>query len=332
MHAVRCARGAQSPWKLLSWRSSSHFYITEAACFSTSRARFNPKIYTDAVEAVKDIPDGAKILVGGFGLCGIPENLIAGLVQTGVKNLTVVSNNCGVDDFGLGLMLKAKQIKRMISSYVGENKEFERQYLGGELELELTPQGTLAERIRAGGAGIPAFFTPTAVGKFGDFWGWFELSKYKWCDHSVDWLIDWFVKFDASFVWLIDWLTDLVAHVFCFISFYFNVQELWSMKAELPSSIVRIRKLPWPVTRKSHECFTAGNISWKKQSPVTFPWWKRTKPTNWATSPFESRPETSTHPSAELEKSTSLKWKKLSRQEWRGANTNFKSFTSTTKT
>ncbi|KTF82264.1 hypothetical protein cypCar_00035315 [Cyprinus carpio] len=104
------------------------------------------------------------LLVGGFGLCGIPENLISGLIKTGVKDITAVSNNAGVDNFGLGMLLKTKQIKRMISSYVGENAEFERQYLSGELELELTPQGTLAERIRAGGAGIPAFFTPTGYG------------------------------------------------------------------------------------------------------------------------------------------------------------------------
>eukprot|EP00128_Syssomonas_multiformis_P008034 Colp12_sorted_trinity150504_noHs@16516 len=120
--------------------------------------------YNDAAEAVKDIPDGAKLLVGGFGLCGIPENLIDALQKKDVKGLTVVSNNAGVDNFGLGILLRTKQVKRMISSYVGENAEFERQYLSGELEVELTPQGTLAERIRAGGAGIPAFYTPTAYG------------------------------------------------------------------------------------------------------------------------------------------------------------------------
>lgn len=117
-------------------------------------------------EAVKDITSGSKLLVGGFGLCGIPENLISGLLDRAgeVNDLTVVSNNAGVDDFGLGLLLQKKQIRRMIASYVGENAEFERQYLQGELEVELTPQGTLAERVRAGGAGIPAFFTPTAYG------------------------------------------------------------------------------------------------------------------------------------------------------------------------
>ncbi|MEH7343160.1 CoA transferase subunit A [Bacillus sp. JJ1532] len=121
-------------------------------------------ILTSFTEAVKDIKDGATIMVGGFGLVGIPENLILALVQTGVKDLTVISNNCGVDDWGLGLLLKNKQIKKMVGSYVGENKEFERQVLSGEIEVELVPQGTLAERIRAGGAGIPAFYTPAGVG------------------------------------------------------------------------------------------------------------------------------------------------------------------------
>ena len=122
------------------------------------------QVHTSFKEAVKDIHDGATIMVGGFGLCGIPENLILALVETGVKDLTVISNNCGVDDWGLGLLLKNKQIKKMIGSYVGENKEFERQVLSGEIEVELLPQGTLAEKIRAGGAGIPAFYTPAGVG------------------------------------------------------------------------------------------------------------------------------------------------------------------------
>ena len=111
-----------------------------------------------------DIGDGATVLAGGFGLCGIPELAIAALREKGVKDLTFVSNNCGVDEFGLGILLQNKQVKRMVSSYVGENKEFERQFLSGELEVELVPQGTLAERLRAGGAGIPAFFTPAGYG------------------------------------------------------------------------------------------------------------------------------------------------------------------------
>ena len=121
-------------------------------------------ICTSTAEALAAISDGATIMVGGFGLVGIPEQLILGLRESGAKNLTVISNNCGVDDWGLGLLLQNRQIKKMIASYVGENKEFERQYLSGELEVELVPQGTLAERIRAGGAGIPAFYTPAGVG------------------------------------------------------------------------------------------------------------------------------------------------------------------------
>jgi 3-oxoacid CoA-transferase subunit A len=123
------------------------------------------KIFPSAAAALADVvKDGQTVAVGGFGLCGIPEALIAALRDTGVKNLTCVSNNAGVDGFGLGQLLATRQVRKMISSYVGENKEFERQYLAGELELEFTPQGTLAERMRAGGAGIPAFFTKTGVG------------------------------------------------------------------------------------------------------------------------------------------------------------------------
>lgn len=123
------------------------------------------KVRKDAVEALAGLlHDGMTIMAGGFGLCGIPENLIAAIREAGVKDLTVVSNNCGVDDFGLGILLAGGQIRKMISSYVGENKLFEKLYLSGELELEFNPQGTLAERIRAGGAGIPAFFTRTGVG------------------------------------------------------------------------------------------------------------------------------------------------------------------------
>ena len=123
------------------------------------------KVYASAAEALAGIvEDGQMIAVGGFGLCGIPEALIAALRDSGVKNLTCISNNAGVDGFGLGQLLNTRQIRKMIASYVGENKEFERQYLAGELELEFTPQGTLAEKLRAGGAGIPAFFTRTGVG------------------------------------------------------------------------------------------------------------------------------------------------------------------------
>ncbi len=122
------------------------------------------KVVANADEAVRDIPDGATILVGGFGLCGIPENLIAALVRKGIKDLHTISNNMGVDDFGLGLLLQNRQIKSHKGSYVGENRLFEQLVLSGELDLELIPQGTFAERLRAGGAGIPAFFTPTGYG------------------------------------------------------------------------------------------------------------------------------------------------------------------------
>jgi len=122
------------------------------------------KVVHNAADALHDIQDGMTLMLGGFGLCGIPENCIVALVHKGVKNLTCISNNAGVDDFGIGLMLQRRQVKKMISSYVGENEEFERQMLSGELEVELIPQGTLAERCRAAGAGIPAFFTPAGVG------------------------------------------------------------------------------------------------------------------------------------------------------------------------
>ncbi|WP_375326338.1 CoA transferase subunit A [Candidatus Tisiphia endosymbiont of Nemotelus uliginosus] len=123
------------------------------------------KIYSSSTLALADLlHDGMTIMAGGFGLCGIPENLINVILESKVKNLTVISNNCGVDEFGLGILLKARQIKKMISSYVGENKNFEQQYIDGSLEVELNPQGTLVERIRAGGAGIPEFYTRTGVG------------------------------------------------------------------------------------------------------------------------------------------------------------------------
>lgn len=122
------------------------------------------KVVKNATEATKDISSNVTLMLGGFGLCGIPENSIAALLAKGVTGLTCISNNAGVDDFGIGLMLQTRQVKKMISSYVGENAEFERQLLAGELEVDLIPQGTLSERIRAGGAGIPAFFTPAGVG------------------------------------------------------------------------------------------------------------------------------------------------------------------------
>lgn len=122
------------------------------------------KVYTNAIDALKGVTDGATVMLGGFGLCGIPENCIAALIELGIKNLTCISNNAGIDDFGLGLLLKTRQIKKMMSSYVGENAEFERQLLNGELDVDLIPQGTLATRIQMAGMGIPAFFTPAGYG------------------------------------------------------------------------------------------------------------------------------------------------------------------------
>jgi len=139
------------------------------------------KLVPDAASAVADIPDNAVIMAGGFGLCGIPETLIFAIRDLGVSGLTFISNNAGVDDFGLGVLLRTRQVKKMISSYVGENKEFERQYMSGELQVELCPQGTLAERIRAGGAGIPAFFTATGYGTVvadGKDTRWFDGRPY----------------------------------------------------------------------------------------------------------------------------------------------------------
>eukprot|EP01125_Pyxidicula_operculata_P022920 TRINITY_DN9685_c0_g1_i1.p2 TRINITY_DN9685_c0_g1~~TRINITY_DN9685_c0_g1_i1.p2 ORF type:complete len:502 (-),score=159.95 TRINITY_DN9685_c0_g1_i1:2109-3614(-) len=151
--------------------------------FHSSHYVLSGKVFDSAKAAVSDIPDNATLCVGGFGVCGIPENLIKALKDHNSKSLTVVSNNCGLEDAGLGLLLKNKQIKRMISSYVGENPEFERQYLSGELEVELIPQGTLAERMRAGGAGIPAFYTATGVGTYVEFGG-MPIKHHK--DGTVD--------------------------------------------------------------------------------------------------------------------------------------------------
>ncbi|KAG6580141.1 3-oxoacid CoA transferase 1 [Phytophthora cinnamomi] len=150
--------------RLPSLHASRAARLPLSRALSARFASSHHKVFADADAAVRDIPSGAKLVVGGFGLCGIPESSIQALVKQGASDLTCVSNNAGVDDFGLGLLLQTRQVKRMISSYVGENALFEKLYLTGELEVELTPQGTLAERIRAGGSGIPAFFTPTAYG------------------------------------------------------------------------------------------------------------------------------------------------------------------------
>jgi 3-oxoacid CoA-transferase subunit A len=158
------------------------------------------KVVASADEAVRDVQDGATIMVSGFGLCGNPENLIAALHRKGVKDLTLVSNNCGTTDLGLGILLKARQIRKIVASYVGENKEFERQYLSGELEVELVPQGTLAERIRAGGAGIGGFYTATGVGtKVAE-------GKESRVIAGREYLLELPLKADFAFVWA--WKAD----------------------------------------------------------------------------------------------------------------------------
>ncbi|MDX1960889.1 MAG: CoA transferase subunit A [Leptospiraceae bacterium] len=152
------------------------------------------KVAVDYRECLESLADGMTLMVGGFGLCGIPENFIQGILEKGTKDLTIISNNCGVDDFGLGILLKNRQIKKMISSYVGENKTFESQFLSGELEVELVPQGTLAERIRAGGAGIPGFYTRTGVGTVVA-----EGKEVKEFD-GVEYVLEKALKADISFV------------------------------------------------------------------------------------------------------------------------------------
>ncbi len=164
------------------------------------------KVVSNAIEAIQDIQDGVTIMAGGFGLCGIPENLIAALREKGVKDLTVISNNAGVNEFGLGLLLQTRQIKKMISTYVGENEIFEQQFLRGELEVELVPQGTFAERIRAGGAGIAGFFTPTGVGTL------VEEGKEKRTFDGREYILEQALKADFALIkaWKGDALGNLV--------------------------------------------------------------------------------------------------------------------------
>lgn len=167
------------------------------------------KVVKNADEAIKDIQDGATLLVGGFGLCGIPENLIAALVRKGVKNLTCISNNAGVDDFGLGLLLQTKQIKKMISSYVGENDEFERQMLSGELEVELIPQGTLATRCLAAGYGIPALYLPAGVGT--EVAKGKEVRTFKFNGQEKEYLLEY--AFEADFALVKAWKGDTAGNL-----------------------------------------------------------------------------------------------------------------------
>lgn len=182
------------------------------------------KVVNDAQEAVNDIQDGAVLLVGGFGLCGIPENCIAALVQKNLKNLTCISNNAGVDDFGIGLMLQNRQVKKMISSYVGENAEFERQLLSGELEVELIPQGTLATRCMAAGYGMPAIFTPAGVGT--------EVAEGKEIRNfnGKDYLMEY--AFDADFAIVKAWKGDSAGNL-VFRSTARNFNPLMAMAGKI---------------------------------------------------------------------------------------------------
>lgn len=163
------------------------------------------KVVQHADEAIRDIPDGAVLMLGGFGLCGIPENCIAALVRKGVTDLTCISNNAGVDDFGIGLMLKQKQVKKMIASYVGENAEFERQLLSGELEVELIPQGTLATRCLASGYGMPAVFTPAGVGTE------VALGKESRTFNGKEYLVE--LAFEADFAIVKAWKGDTMGNL-----------------------------------------------------------------------------------------------------------------------
>lgn len=167
------------------------------------------RVVNNVEEATKDIKDGMTLMVGGFGLCGIPENCIAQLVKMGVKNLTCISNNAGVDDFGLGLLLQTKQIKKMISSYVGENAEFERQMLSGELEVELVPQGTLATRCMAAGYGMPAIFTPAGVGT--EVANGKETRRFKYNGEEKEYLME--MAFDADFAIVKAWKGDTAGNL-----------------------------------------------------------------------------------------------------------------------
>jgi 3-oxoacid CoA-transferase subunit A len=163
------------------------------------------KVFTTATDAIADIKDGSTLLLGGFGLCGIPENSISAIVEKGLKNLTCVSNNAGVDDFGIGLMLKQKQVKKMIASYVGENAEFERQLLSGELEVELIPQGTLATRCMAAGYGMPAIFTPAGIGTE------VAIGKETRIFNGKEYLLE--MAFDADFAIVKAWKGDVMGNL-----------------------------------------------------------------------------------------------------------------------
>lgn len=205
------------------------------------------KVVSNADEAIKDIPDGATLMLGGFGLCGIPENCISALVKKGIKNLTCISNNAGVDDFGIGLMLQQKQVKKMISSYVGENAEFERQLLSGELEVELIPQGTLATRCMAAGYGMPAIYTPAGVGT--------EVAEGKEVRNfnGKDYLLEY--AFDADYAIVKAWKGDTMGNLI-FKETARNFNPLMAMAGKI--TIAEVEELVEPGALDPNEIHTPG--------------------------------------------------------------------------
>jgi 3-oxoacid CoA-transferase subunit A len=205
------------------------------------------KIVSNADEAIKDIPDGATLMLGGFGLCGIPENCISALVKKGTKNLTCISNNAGVDDFGIGLMLQQKQVKKMISSYVGENAEFERQLLCGELEVELIPQGTLATRCMAAGYGMPAIYTPAGVGT--------EVAEGKEVRNfnGKDYLLEY--AFDADYAIVKAWKGDTMGNLI-FKDTARNFNPMMAMAGKI--TIAEVEELVEPGALDPNEIHTPG--------------------------------------------------------------------------
>lgn len=205
------------------------------------------KVVSNADEAIKDIPNGAILMLGGFGLCGIPENCISALVKKGTKHLTCISNNAGVDDFGIGLMLKQKQVKKMISSYVGENAEFERQLLSGELEVELIPQGTLATRCMAAGYGMPAIYTPAGVGT--------EVAEGKEVRNfnGKDYLLEY--AFDAGYAIVKAWKGDTMGNLI-FKDTARNFNPLMAMAGKI--TIAEVEELVEPGALDPNEIHTPG--------------------------------------------------------------------------
>ncbi|MBP6686914.1 MAG: CoA transferase subunit A [Lacibacter sp.] len=205
------------------------------------------KVVSNADEAINDIPDGAILMLGGFGLCGIPENCISALVKKGTKHLTCISNNAGVDDFGIGLMLQQKQVKKMVSSYVGENAEFERQLLSGELEVELIPQGTLATRCMAAGYGMPAIYTPAGVGT--------EVAEGKEVRNfnGKDYLLEY--AFDADYAIVKAWKGDTMGNLI-FKDTARNFNPLMAMAGKI--TIAEVEELVEPGTLAPNEIHTPG--------------------------------------------------------------------------